>query len=172
MPPPASADPHSPALRIVSFRPELRHHFQRLNEAWLRRYFTLEPIDERVLANPEAEILAHGGVILFALRGDEVVGTCALKHDGGGVFELVKMAVDESHQGRGIGRRLIEAALGAFRARGGTTLFLETNSALAPAIGLYESVGFERQTARKPDSHYARSDVYMIWRERSDTTRA
>lgn len=48
---------------------------------------------------------AGGGAILFALLGDAVVGTCALKQEGEGVFELTKMAVDESHQGLGIGRR-------------------------------------------------------------------
>ena len=59
----------------------------------------------------------------------------------------------------------IEAAIAEFRTiEGATTLFLETNSVLKPAITLYESVGFEHR-GRKPDSHYARSDVYMVWRD-------
>jgi ribosomal protein S18 acetylase RimI-like enzyme len=43
-------------------------------------------------------------------------------------------------------------------------LFLETNTRLAPAIRLYESVGFEHQPTVKPDTHYSRANVYMIWR--------
>lgn len=153
------------ALRIVPFSDALRQHFYRLNEAWLRKYFYVEEIDHRVLSDPENEILAGGGSIWFALIGEEVVGTCALKVEGEGSLELTKMAVDEGHQGLGIGRALIEVVIDHFRRSTAHTLFLETNSKLPTAIGLYESVGFEHQPSGKPDSHYVRSDVYMIWRD-------
>lgn len=153
------------AVRIVPFEPALRSHFYRLNADWLNKYFYMEEIDHRVLSNPEDEILAGGGAIFFALIGDEVVGTCALKQEAPGVLELTKMGVDERQRGLGLGRRLIEAAIAEFRRRRGTRLFLETNSKLAPAIRLYQSVGFEQQAAPKPDSHYTRSNVYMIWRD-------
>ena len=153
------------AVRVVTFRPELREHFYRLNADWLRKYFYIEGIDHQVLSNPEAEILATGGQIFFALLGDAVVGTCALKQEGEDACELTKMAVDESYQGLGIGRVLIEAVIADFRRRPARTLFLETNAKLTPAIRLYESVGFEHQPHLKPDSHYTRADVYMIWRD-------
>lgn len=167
------------ALRIVPFDPALREHFYRLNEAWLRKYFYVEEIDHRVLSNPESEIIARGGTILFAMLGDDVIGTCALMpatdgaDDGGieseGVYELTKMAVDEQRQGLGIGRALLEAALDEFGRLGGRRLFLETNSKLPPATRLYESMGFERQSSLKPDSHYARADIYMVWRDPAKT---
>jgi ribosomal protein S18 acetylase RimI-like enzyme len=153
------------ALRIVPFEPALRDHFYRLNEAWLRKYFYVEEIDHRVLSNPETEILQGGGAILFAMLGDDVVGTCALLRESDGVYELTKMAVDEERQGLGIGRALLEAAIAEFQRQRGRTLFLETHSKLVPAIRLYESVGFEHQASIKPDSHYARANVYMVWRE-------
>jgi DNA-binding MarR family transcriptional regulator len=78
------------ALRIVPFSPNLRAHFYRLNEAWLRKYFYVEEIDHRVLSNPENEILAPGGTILFATLGEDVVGTCALMPEAEGVYELTK----------------------------------------------------------------------------------
>lgn len=152
------------AVHVISFRPELREHFHRLNAAWLRKYFYVEEIDDRVLSNPEQEILAAGGQIFFALLGQSVVGTCALMQESDDSCELTKMAVDERYQGLGIGRRLIEAAIEEFTRRRGKTLFLETNSKLAPAIRLYESVGFEHQSTLRPDSHYQRADVYMVWR--------
>jgi ribosomal protein S18 acetylase RimI-like enzyme len=152
------------ALRIVPFSHALREHFYRLNEAWLRRYFYVEEIDHEVLSDPEGRILADGGSIWFALIGDEVVGTCALKPAGASALELTKMAVDDGYQGLGIGRALIDVVIEHFRQSDAGTLFLETNSKLVPAIALYQSVGFERQPGGKPDSRYARSDVYMIWR--------
>ena len=153
------------AVRIVTFLPELREHFHLLNAAWLRKYFYIEKIDHEVLSHPEAQILAHGGQIFFALLGDAVVGTCALKQEGPDACELTKMAVAEHYQGLGIGRSLIEAVIAEFRERPARTLCLETSTRLTPAIRLYESVGFERQVILKPDSHYTRADVYMIWRD-------
>ena len=152
------------SLRIVPFDPALRAHFGRLNREWLERYFKVEPIDAEVLEHPEARILAGGGRILFALVGDEVVGTCALLQESPGVYELTKMAVTAAHQGAGIGRQLLAAAIDEFRALGGITLFLESHSSLHAAITLYERAGFEHR-GRRPDSHYQRSDVYMIWRD-------
>lgn len=152
-------------LRIVPFETSLRSHFGRLNREWLERYFVVEPIDAEVLDHPEQRILDGGGRILFALLDDEVVGTCALLQESPGIYELTKMAVTADHQGVGIGRQLLAAAITEFRRiDGATLLFLETNSILAAAISLYERAGFEHR-GRKPDSHYQRSDTYMVWRD-------
>lgn len=153
------------ALRVVPFDPSLREHFYRLNAEWLQKYFYLEQVDHEVLSNPEDRIIAPGGEIFFALLGEEVVGTCALLQESPGVFELTKMAVTERHQGLGIGRKLLAAAIEAFRRRGGSELFLESNSRLQPALRLYASMGFEMQPSARPGSHYQRADVYMIWRD-------
>lgn len=151
-------------VRIEAYRPAWRSAFRRLNERWLRRYFEIEALDARVLADPEAHILAGGGRIFFASVGGEPVGTCALLREGEGLFELTKMAVDPGWQGRGIGARLLQAAVAAFDELGGGTLFLESSSRLGPALRLYERAGFERQPGVRPGSHYARADVYMIYR--------
>ncbi|MDY0021780.1 GNAT family N-acetyltransferase [Arenimonas caeni] len=151
-------------VRIVPFAPELRGHFHRLNAEWLEKYHAIEPFDHEVLSNPETHILGKGGRIWFALVGDEVVGTCALMPDAPGSWELTKMGVTAGHQGKGIGRRLLAAAIDGFRETGGRELFLESSSKLKTALRLYESMGFELQPGIKPGSHYARADVYMIWR--------
>ena len=152
------------AVRIVPWSDELKPHFYRLNAEWLAKYFQIEPIDHAVLSEPEKHILGPGGSILFAMLGDEVVGTCALMLDSPGVYELTKMAVTGDHQGLGIGRKLMEAAIAEYQRLGGTELFLESQRRLQPALKLYESVGFEMQPGIKPGSHYQRADVYMIWR--------
>ena len=156
-------------VRILDFDPRWRADFARLNIAWLERWFVVEPIDREVLSDPEQHILADGGRVLFAVdANDHAVGTVALKHEGDGVYELTKMAVDPSQQGRGIGRRLLEAAIAAYRANGGRELFLESSSKLAPALQLYESAGFAHRPAPRPGSHYARADVYMVWEGERD----
>lgn len=152
------------AVEVVPFSPELRDHFYRLNADWLQRFFHIEEVDHRVLSDPEGSILAGGGHIFFARSSGRIVGTCALMQDEPGVFELTKMAVDPAAQGLGIGRKLIERAISEFRGLGAKQLFLETNTKLAPAIRLYESVGFEHQPAVREGTHYSRANVYMIWR--------
>jgi ribosomal protein S18 acetylase RimI-like enzyme len=156
------------ALRIIDFDLRWSEDFARLNLEWLQRWFAVEPIDQEVLADPETHILATGGRILFAILtsddgSERAVGTVALKHEGKGVYELTKMAVEPGHRGAGIGRRLMEGALDTFRALDGRELFLESSTKLGPALALYESVGFRHRPAPRPGSHYSRADVYMVW---------
>lgn len=153
--------PYDPA------RPEHRAAFRDLNLAWIEKHFTVEPADLHQLDDPEGHILAGGGQILMAeLDGSEpvgagtVVGTCALIAEPGGVFELAKMAVDESVRGRGIGRRLAEAAIAEARARGAPMIELVSNRSLAPALALYRALGFAE--APMAPSEYARADIRMV----------
>ena len=151
-------------VRIVDYDPRWRADFARLNIDWLERFFVVEPVDREVLSDPETHILAAGGSVLFAIDADDrAIGTVALRHEGGGVYELTKMAVEPGQQGRGIGRKLMRGALDAYRALDGRELFLESSRKLAPALALYESVGFRHYPAPRPGSHYARADVYMVW---------
>lgn len=168
------APPASPILgaRITDFEPRWRADFERLNVEWLERWFTVEPVDREILANPEAHILADGGQVLFAVdAAGRAFGTVALKHEGGGVYELTKMAVAPEARGQGLGRALMVSALARFHALGGRELFLESSSKLATALALYESVGFEHRRAPRPGSHYARADVYMVWQPPPGTAR-
>ena len=150
------------AVEIIPFEARYAGDFKRLNLEWLERHFRVEPVDEQVLSQP-LEILRGGGAIFLARYRDEIVGTCALVNAGEGRYELSKMAVTLRHQGLGIGRRLLEAAIEAYRSLAARELFLESNSQLKPAIALYESAGFAH-TRRPAPSHYERSDVYMVYR--------
>jgi len=149
-------------LQIVEFEPAYADAFLRLNVEWLEKYFYVEPVDRAVLSNPQAEIIDHGGRILFALLGGEICGTVALKHFGDGCYELTKMAVTASRQGAGIGRALMNAAIDKFRALQGKKLYLETHSSLTTAIALYESAGFVHRAPPRA-SEYARADTYMLF---------
>lgn len=149
-------------MTIVDFAPEYAEAFKRLNLEWLEKYFWVEDIDRVILSDPQAEVIDHGGFILFALLDDEPVGTVALKHHGDGRFELTKMAVTAGHQGQGIGHALLAAALQRFGEIAGRELFLESHSSLKTALRMYAAAGFCH--AEHPGgSDYARSDTYMIY---------
>lgn len=146
---------------IRPFQPEDAEAFRRLNEEWITRYFRLEEKDRKILGDTQA-IFASGGRIVMAVSSSVAVGTCALLPMEAGSFEVSKMAVTESHQGRGIGRLLLRAVIEEARAIGARRLYLETNSTLHPAIRLYESVGFRHiPSDRITASPYQRADVYM-----------
>lgn len=162
MPPPRQPTASATAVRIRQFQPGDEASFRILNEEWITRYFRLEPKDEEVLADPQGSILDAGGKILFAVLGDRCVGCCALIRVRDDEFEVAKMAVTPAHQGEGIGRKLLEAAIATARSAAARRLYLETNSKLDPAIRLYESVGFRHLAPdRITSSPYARANVYM-----------
>jgi ribosomal protein S18 acetylase RimI-like enzyme len=158
------------AVEIIPFEPRYRLDFKRLNLHWVRKFFRVEPVDEHVLSRPGA-IVREGGSVLLARLRKEIIGTCALLNEGHGRFELSKMAVSEDYQGLGVGRRLLLAAIADFEARGGSELFLESNSVLTPALTLYESVGFAHVPRPDGPSPYERANVYMVYRRPAAATR-
>ena len=149
-------------MKLVDYEPAYGSAFERLHLEWLEKYFWVEDIDRVILSNPGAEVIEHGGYILFAEQDGELVGTVALKHHGQGRYELTKMAGTASRQGVGYGRDLMIAAIARFDAISGKNLFLETHSSLQTAIKLYESAGF-RHASHPTASDYQRSDTYMIY---------
>jgi len=138
---------------------DLGPHFKTLNEAWLKKYFVIEPIDTYVLSHPD-EITKQGGEIIYALIDKQVIGCAALKHQGNQVFELTKMAVTESHQAQGIGAVIMQRCIEMYHSLNGKKLYLETHSSLKPAIKLYARFGFIEKS-HPFISEYQRSDYYM-----------
>lgn len=154
--------PRSDDVEILTYSPQFGDVFRTLNEAWIVEHFEMEDADRRMLDDPQGYVIEPGGEILIARDRDtqEVLGTCALVNQGEGIGELAKMTVTGSARGRGIGKLIARAVVVRAREMGFTRLYLETNSRLAPALGLYKQLGF----VRKPSpfsSDYARADVYM-----------
>lgn len=146
-------------VEIIEYAPALRHDFEALNREWLEAHFTVEPRDLVYFADPERTIVHTGGSIFFARIGNDIVGTCALIKDEGGL-ELAKMAVTASVRGRGIGERLVCAAIARAKSLGETRVRLTTNRSLTAAIALYRKVGFvEVPIAHAPV--YRRTNVIM-----------
>lgn len=147
-------------MSIKTYRPVHAQAFAELNRAWLVENDLLEPLDEQQLQNPEAEILTPGGQIFVAIRGDEVLGTCAAIPHGPGVFELAKLAVSPAARGQGLGRKLVNACMAFARERNAHRLVLVSNTRLRSALRLYEALGFQHRTPPSP-LPYTTADVYM-----------
>lgn len=98
-------------------------------------------------------VQAVGGVQLVAVNAaGEVVGWCdVLRDDREGFTHVGRlgMGVLRAVRGRGIGRRLAESAVTAAAERGIERLELDVFASNAPAIGLYERLGFEREGVRR-----------------------
>ena len=146
-------------MQIVDFEPAHAEAFRTLNEAWISKYFALEAKDREVLGDPQGKIIAKGGRVYMALHDGEPVGCVALmKMDDGG-YEVAKMTVSETLRGSGLGRLLMQRCIDAGAELRATRLYLETNSTLAPALGLYRAMGFK--DLAPTDTPYARADVFM-----------
>ena len=146
-------------MEIVEFAPEHAAAFKALNEAWISKHFALEAKDREVLDDPQGKILEKGGRIFMALKDGEAVGCVALLKMADGGYEVAKMTVSETLRGAGLGRTLMQRCIDAGAADNAPRLYLETNSSLAPALGLYRAMGFvDLPPAETP---YARADVFM-----------
>ncbi len=131
-------------IEICEYQSTLKKYFKSLNYEWLQEYFTIEPGDEKILADPRRKIIQKGGAVFFARLNNEIVGTGALMKHRGDYFELVKMAVTKKYQRRGVGPKILQATLEYARNRGFRELYLLTNENLTAAIQLYKKFGFER----------------------------
>ena len=146
-------------INIVSFQTEYATAFKRLNEAWLEKYFSIEPADELALSNPQGYIINKGGHIFFIKVNDEIAGTAALQKVNESCFELAKMAVDEKFQGRKLGNLLLGHCIDTAKKLGAEKLMLFSNKKLLPALHLYSKHGFREVPLA--DSIYSRSDIKM-----------
>lgn len=96
------------------------------------------------LEDIEANYSARGGCFDVVTNAEgEIEGTVGLYPLGNGVCELRKMYLVKSARGKGIGRALLEHALGRARELGFRRIELETNSRLVEAISLYRRNGFQ-----------------------------
>ena len=146
-------------IEIIPFTIELKEHIKTLNLEWLTKYFKVEPKDEIVLSNPQVEIIDKGGLIFYAKYNSQIIGTVSLIKINELTFELSKMAVTDTIQGLGIGKKMMEHCLAVAKEKDIQKLILYSNRSLLPAIHLYEKFGFVEIDLE--DGIYERADIKM-----------
>jgi DNA-binding MarR family transcriptional regulator/N-acetylglutamate synthase-like GNAT family acetyltransferase len=149
-------------VEIIDYQPKYEKYFKKFNLEWLKKYFTVEPLDEKMLSHPKEEIIRGGGHIFFARLDGKIVGTAALIRHDKSTYELAKMAVTEKARGRQVGKKLALAAIEKAKSLGARTILLNTSSKLTVANNLYRQLGFI-QTFSKTDqsSRYKRPTITM-----------
>jgi GNAT superfamily N-acetyltransferase len=90
------------------------------------------------------------GRVLVAVAGDEVVGHLQLTETGrADELEVKNMAVAPRHQGRGVGRALMAAALDVARAQGRSRLIVATAAADIGNLRFYQRLGFRLRSIER-----------------------
>ncbi len=146
-------------IQILPYSPELTPNFKSINTAWVEELFSLEPFDIAQFESPEEVIVNPGGTIIFAKLGEEIVGTVALYKTAEDTFEMIKMGVSPSAQGRGVGMVLGKAILEKAKEMGASKVVLYSNTKLKPALRIYEKLGFRSVVPEA--GKYCRCDVKM-----------
>ncbi len=147
-------------IQIIPFDSAYSQDFAALNIAWLEKYFVVEPHDAALLEKCEDTIVKAGGYIFFAKYKEMIVGTFSLIKSKEGVYELGKMAVLDTYQGRGIGQELLCFSIQYAKQNQWSKLFLYTGTILKNAIHIYQKHGFVAVPLEE-DPPYQRSDYKM-----------
>jgi len=98
----------------------------------------------------ELDSYIEAGRVLVARSGSEVIGHLQLTGTGDpGQAEIKNMAVTESRQGQGIGRRLVQAAVDLVAAEAVTTLLVATAAADIGNLRFYQRQGFRMRSVER-----------------------
>lgn len=146
-------------VTIITYNADLKEPIKTLNLEWLKKYFRVEDKDEKMLSDPQSEIIDKGGLIYYAKYDNKIVGTVSLLKIDDTTFELSKMAVTDGVQGLGIGQKLMDYCLLIAKQKKIKKLILYSNRKLVPAIYLYKKVGFVEIPLE--EGNYERADIKM-----------
>jgi DNA-binding MarR family transcriptional regulator/N-acetylglutamate synthase-like GNAT family acetyltransferase len=148
-------------IEIIDYDETYHEIFRDLNVKWISTFFKMETSDYKALDNPDEYILKNGGHIFVALYKKEPLGVCALikMDDQKFDYELAKMAVSPKAQGKNLGWMLGQAIINKAREFEPSTIYLESNTILKPAINLYQKLGFQKIVGIQ--SPYERCNIQM-----------
>lgn len=145
-------------MKIIEFRPEYKAALIDISLEWLKKYDVLEDVDVEMVNHPEKILDCGGHILLAQTDAGEIIGIVMIENQGD-CCELLKLGVRESAQGKGAGKKLIDAAVQIARQEEMKKIVLCSNHKLKTALHLYEKAGF-RYTMYE-QNHFALSDISM-----------
>ena len=108
-------------------------------------------------------LLLEHTIYLVAAEGDKVLGYCGMYHvmsEG----EIVNVAVAPEFRRQQVAKKLLEFLFFESVKREIDNFFLEVRESNEPAIGLYESFGFEQVGIRKNFYEQPRENAIVMWK--------
>lgn len=96
------------------------------------------------LARLPGEYASPDGALLLAIYHGQPVGCVAVRRIGDKSCEMKRLYVQPACRGRGIGKALAVSAINTAIRQGYRSMRLDTIDNMSEAIGLYNSLGFER----------------------------
>jgi len=133
---------------VITIRPADLPGELRTVRALLREYEAELGVDlgfqqfEEELAALPGDYVPPGGALLIAELNGAVAGCVALRPFGAGTCEMKRLYTRPAFRGRGVGRRLAEAAIAEARRIGHHRMRLDTLPVMSEAQALYERLGF------------------------------
>ena len=121
------------------------------NDPWSLRAFESEaenPLSLWMVAEDEGKIVGYIG-------SQSVLGQA----------DIMNLAVNADYRRKGIGRELVLALVEELKKRDVTIAMLEVRVSNAPAISLYESLGFCKVGCRKNYYFHPKEDAYIMRKE-------
>ncbi len=117
---------------------EARQHYADMNVHELASEHDYDDLRKKF----PGEHVPPDGCLLLALSNGEACGSVALGRLSDSICELRTLFVRPACRGTGVGRKLVEAALGEARKLGYKQVRLDTLAFMEDALGLYHALGF------------------------------
>jgi putative acetyltransferase len=106
-----------------------------------------------------------GSVYFIAEMDSEVLGGCGIFPTEGlptATCELVKLYLNKSARGTGLGKQLLLQSMEWAKQNGYDQLYLESMPELSKAVSIYEKVGFEKLSQALGNSGHDGCDIWML----------
>ncbi|HLE96762.1 MAG TPA: GNAT family N-acetyltransferase [Candidatus Thermoplasmatota archaeon] len=111
------------------------------------------------LGDLQEEYVAPDGRLLIAWMDGAAVGCAGVRRATTDICELTRHYVRSSARGKGVGRRLVEAAMAEARKLGFRRMRLDVLPTMRPAIAVYRALGFRDAPAHRD---YGKASVLFL----------
>jgi len=107
----------------------------------------------------------NGSIYFIAEMDGEVLGGCGIFPTEGlpaATCELVKLYLNKSARGTGLGKQLLLQSMQWAKQNGYLQVYLESMPELSKAVSIYEKVGFEKLKNALGNSGHDGCDIWML----------
>jgi GNAT superfamily N-acetyltransferase len=126
-------------VKILFYQGDIRMEIRKLNAD------EHPPMELLLLADPSQKLVEEyikRGQCFVAELDDSIIGVYVLLRTRPETVELVNIAVDENHQGKGIGKQLVNHAIQNAKLLGFKTIEIGTGNSGVGQLALYQKCGF------------------------------